>query len=101
MVRTTGSALRVAGLHDPTTSAVIPARTESESGEAWPLSLPTKAEGKRSTMIASAANGIAVAVVLLVVLAVGVLYGQRWQASRNNADRPIEALPRWQKDKGD
>jgi hypothetical protein len=54
-----------------------------------------------SAMIASAANGIAVAVVLLVVLAVGVLYGQRWQAARKDVDRPVEALPGWGEDKGD
>jgi hypothetical protein len=52
-------------------------------------------------MIASAANGIAIAVVLLVVLAVGVLYGQRWQAARKDGDRPVEALPGWSEDQGD
>lgn len=52
-------------------------------------------------MIASAANGIAIAIVLLVVLAVGVLYGQRWQAAKMNGDRPVEARRGWSEDEGD
>ncbi len=43
-------------------------------------------------MIASAANGVAMAIVLLVVLAVGVLFGQRWQETKSKSGRTLEEL---------
>jgi hypothetical protein len=44
-------------------------------------------------IIASIANGVAMSIVLLVVLAVGVLFGQRWQEAKSKPDRSVETLP--------
>jgi predicted negative regulator of RcsB-dependent stress response len=52
-------------------------------------------------MIASAANGVAIAVVLLVALGVGALFGQRWQEAKNKANHPAEALRGWHRNDGD
>jgi hypothetical protein len=43
-------------------------------------------------VVASVANGVAMAIVLFVVLAVGVLFGQRWQEAKTRSDPSVEAL---------